>query len=115
MSKSSKGKLNADSHKMESDNSKNSSEFRFDGIPTHFPIPLIKVLIVEDNVINRSIVCQFVSNMGLKYKEAINGQDAVQKWKDAAEGRDGTGPFHLVFMDIQMPLVDGLEATREDS
>ncbi|KAJ1675493.1 response regulator, partial [Spiromyces aspiralis] len=88
------------------------SSLRFEKILATSLIPPMKVLIVDDNFVNRTLVCEFVTKMGLVYHVADHGLQAVQMWKDAAEGKDGSGPFHLIFMDIQMPVMDGIEATR---
>ncbi|CAG8584712.1 4352_t:CDS:2 [Ambispora gerdemannii] len=68
-------------------------------------IPPINVLIVEDNPINQAILSGFMRKKKIKYECVNNGQEAVDKWKD--------GHFHLVLMDIQLPVMDGIEATKE--
>ena len=68
-------------------------------------VPPINVLIVEDNPINQTILSMFMKKKGIKYAVAKDGEEAVQKWK--------AGSFHLVLMDIQLPVKDGIEATRE--
>ncbi|KAF9128815.1 ssk1 response regulator receiver [Mortierella sp. 14UC] len=67
--------------------------------------PLVNVLIVEDNMINQSILIKFMQRRKIKFDVACNGKEAVDKWR--------VGGFHLVLMDIQMPVMDGIEATRE--
>jgi osomolarity two-component system response regulator SSK1 len=68
-------------------------------------MPPINVLIVEDNNINMKLLEQFVRRLGVRWQTAVNGREAVQKWR--------LGGFHLVLMDIQLPIMSGLEATRE--
>ncbi|OCB84579.1 hypothetical protein A7U60_g8565 [Sanghuangporus baumii] len=68
-------------------------------------VPPISVLIVEDNPINQTILSTFMRKRKIKYDVAKNGAEAVTKWK--------TGGFHLILMDIQMPVMDGIEATKE--
>ncbi|KAL5488284.1 MGSSK1 [Sanghuangporus weigelae] len=68
-------------------------------------VPPISVLIVEDNPINQTILSTFMRKKKIKYDVAKNGAEAVTKWK--------TGGFHLILMDIQMPVMDGIEATKE--
>ncbi|KAF9004724.1 hypothetical protein BDQ17DRAFT_1240903 [Cyathus striatus] len=68
-------------------------------------VPPISVLIVDDNNINQTILSTFMRKKKIKYDIAKNGLEAVQKWK--------TGGFHLILMDIQMPVMDGIEATKE--
>lgn len=68
-------------------------------------VPPINVLIVEDNIINLKLLEAFVKRLKVRWQTAMNGRDAVTKWRD--------GGFHLVLMDIQLPVMNGLEATRE--
>lgn len=68
-------------------------------------LPPIKVLIVEDNPINQRILSMFMGKKKIKYDVANNGREAVEKWK--------TGGYHLILMDIQLPVMDGIEATKE--
>ncbi|SOV08585.1 related to SSK1 - two-component signal transducer [Ustilago sp. UG-2017a] len=68
-------------------------------------LPPIKVLIVEDNPINQRILSMFMGKKKIKYDVANNGRDAVEKWK--------TGGYHLILMDIQLPVMDGIQATKE--
>lgn len=65
------------------------------------------VLLVEDNMINREIAREILTEMGIKVYEAVDGADAVEKVKTLPRGIPD-----LVFMDIQMPMMDGFEATR---
>ncbi|CAM1501580.1 Fc.00g035640.m01.CDS01 [Cosmosporella sp. VM-42] len=68
-------------------------------------VPPINVLIVEDNPINLKLLEAFVKRLKVRWQTAMNGRDAVKKWR--------TGGFHLVLMDIQLPIMNGLDATRE--
>ncbi|EHK22766.1 uncharacterized protein TRIVIDRAFT_29587 [Trichoderma virens Gv29-8] len=68
-------------------------------------VPPINVLIVEDNPINLKLLEAFVKRLKVRWDTAMNGSDAVKKWRH--------GGFHLVLMDIQLPGMNGLEATRE--
>lgn len=68
-------------------------------------VPPINVLIVEDNPINLKLLEAFVKRLKVRWSTAMNGRDAVKKWRN--------GGFHLVLMDIQLPGMNGLEATRE--
>ncbi|KAL7749968.1 Two-component response regulator SSK1p [Sorochytrium milnesiophthora] len=67
--------------------------------------PPINVLIVEDNPINMSILTAFLRKRGIKHDIASDGIAAVNKFRSHA--------FHLVLMDLQLPLLDGIEATRQ--
>jgi osomolarity two-component system response regulator SSK1 len=68
-------------------------------------VPPISVLIVEDNPINLKLLEAFVKRLKVRWSTAMNGRDAVKKWR--------SGGFHLVLMDIQLPVMNGLDATRE--
>lgn len=68
-------------------------------------VPPINVLIVEDNIINLKLLEAFVKRLKVRWSTAMNGRDAVNKWRD--------GGYHLVLMDIQLPVMSGLDATRE--
>ncbi|KAH0497463.1 hypothetical protein TgHK011_004764 [Trichoderma gracile] len=68
-------------------------------------VPPISVLIVEDNPINLKLLEAFVKRLKVRWQTAMNGSEAVKKWR--------SGGFHLVLMDIQLPGMNGLEATRE--
>ncbi|KAJ2900479.1 hypothetical protein MKZ38_002433 [Zalerion maritima] len=68
-------------------------------------IPPINVLIVEDNLINLKLLEAFIKRLKVRWQTAVNGAQAVKKWR--------TGGFHLVLMDIQLPVMTGLQATRE--
>ncbi|PKS13221.1 hypothetical protein jhhlp_000567 [Lomentospora prolificans] len=69
------------------------------------PVPPINVLLVEDNPINLKLLEAFAKGLKVRWESAMNGRDAVTKWR--------SGGFHLVLMDIQLPVMNGLEATRE--
>lgn len=68
-------------------------------------LPQISVLVVEDNSINQAILGAFLRRHKIHYEIAKNGQEAVDKWRK--------GGFHLVLMDIQLPVKSGIEATKE--
>ena len=66
--------------------------------------PHRKVLLVEDCAVNRKLLAYMLKNEGYEVVHAFDGKEAVTKFQQQ--------PFHLVIMDIQMPVMDGLEATR---
>lgn len=66
-----------------------------------------RILFVEDNEINREIGMLTLRNMGLVVDTAENGREAVDKVTDSLPGY-----YQLILMDIQMPVMNGLEATR---
>ena len=67
----------------------------------------LKVLIVEDNPLNREIACDIMSENGLTADTAENGQIAVEKLKEV-----GPNHYDFILMDIQMPVMNGYEATK---
>ena len=67
-----------------------------------------KVLLVEDNELNREIAEAILSEVGIQVESVVNGQEAVNRMADAKPGE-----FDLVLMDIQMPVMDGYTATTK--
>ncbi|MEO5352388.1 MAG: response regulator [Magnetococcus sp. XQGC-1] len=64
-----------------------------------------QVLVVDDHEINQQIACELLKQVGIRVSSAANGVQAVEQIRQNS--------FDLVLMDIQMPGMDGLEATRE--
>ncbi len=65
----------------------------------------IQALIVEDNLINQKLIEKTLKRLGLDVDIANNGEEAVEKFKNKK--------YDIVFMDISMPVMDGIEATHE--
>lgn len=65
------------------------------------------VLAVDDNPINLRLLVTFMKKIKLPYAEAVNGLEAYNKFREADT------PYDYVLMDLQMPVMDGLEATRK--
>ena len=65
-----------------------------------------RILLVEDNKLNREIACEIISMTGAQVFTAVNGKDAVERYTAAEPGF-----FDLIFMDVQMPIMTGYEAT----
>ncbi len=63
-----------------------------------------RILVVDDNFENRTLLCKLLERVGFTVQEAINGEQAVElheSWRP-----------HLIWMDMRMPLMDGYEATK---
>lgn len=67
-----------------------------------------RILLVEDNELNREIAVEIIGSTGITIDTAINGLDAVHKVAQSEEGF-----YQIILMDIQMPIMDGYEATRQ--
>jgi signal transduction histidine kinase/DNA-binding response OmpR family regulator/HPt (histidine-containing phosphotransfer) domain-containing protein len=67
----------------------------------------LRVLLAEDNRVNQRLAIRLLEKQGHHVTLAETGRDAVAAWADAERG----SPFDLVFMDVQMPEMDGLQAT----
>ncbi len=67
----------------------------------------MKILVVEDNEINMEIAEFYLTEAGAKTEKAWNGAEAVQKFAESE-----AGSFDAILMDVMMPVMDGLEATR---
>ena len=66
-----------------------------------------RALLAEDNELNAEVACAFLGMTGLEIDRVVNGQEAVE----AIEGHEA-GYYDCVFMDMQMPIMDGLAATQ---
>ena len=73
------------------------------------PTGELSILVAEDNDINALLARALLVKLGHRAAVTVNGEQAVQAWRDAR--MTGT-PFDLVLMDVQMPQLDGLDATR---
>ncbi len=73
-----------------------------------FPLRERKILLVEDNEINQEIAIEILQEAGFIMDVADDGSSAVEKIKTAKAGQ-----YDLILMDIQMPIMDGYEATRQ--
>ena len=67
-----------------------------------------RILLVEDNELNREIAVELLKQYGFRIDTAENGAEAVEKVRHAAPG-----DYDLVLMDVQMPVMNGYEATKQ--
>ena len=75
--------------------------------PEEISFPGKRILVVEDNELNMEIICTILENYGIETEQAVNGKEAVQRMEESVPGY-----YDMIFMDIMMPEMDGLEATR---
>ena len=64
----------------------------------------MRILIAEDNLTNQKVLLRILERLGYRADIVANGKEAVEVWEKV--------PYELIFMDVQMPEMDGLEATR---
>lgn len=69
------------------------------------PRPETTILIVEDNPVNQKVAAALLRRLGYQTKAVWNGQECVDLCREQ--------PFDIIFMDLQMPVLDGLQATRQ--
>ena len=68
-------------------------------------LPDLKILIVEDNLVNIKVFTSILKKININYKVANNGEEAIEQVsKDK---------FDIIFMDMQMPIMDGVTATKK--
>ncbi len=78
------------------------NEQKEDSLRVHLKL---KILLAEDNKINQKVAVLNLNNLGHKVDVANNGKEAVEKFK--------TGDYDLIFMDVHMPEMDGVEACQK--
>jgi predicted ATPase/signal transduction histidine kinase/CheY-like chemotaxis protein len=67
--------------------------------------PRYRILIVDDQQINRQLLVKLLNPLGFELAEACNGKEAIEVWD--------TFEPHLIWMDMRMPVMDGYEATKQ--
>ncbi len=65
----------------------------------------LHLLVVEDNEVNQTIICEILKNFGFTYDVSPNGKEALEKLANPG--------YDMVLMDIQMPVMDGYEAVKQ--
>ncbi|TVY38241.1 Two-component system protein A [Lachnellula subtilissima] len=77
---------------------------------SHIPREELRICVAEDNRINQKIAIQFLQKLGYKHVHAYdNGLEAVEGLRKKAKENE---PYHIILMDVQMPVLDGYEATK---
>ncbi|MBK1990594.1 PAS domain S-box protein [Sphaerospermopsis aphanizomenoides BCCUSP55] len=66
--------------------------------------PNYRILVVDDQVVNRLLLVKLLGKLKLEVREAVNGEEAISIWQEWQP--------HLIWMDIRMPGLDGYEATK---
>jgi|JI6StandDraft_1071083.scaffolds.fasta_scaffold24783_1 signal transduction histidine kinase/DNA-binding response OmpR family regulator len=68
------------------------------------------VLVADDNAVNLKVACAMLSKLGYRYLTAVDGSEAVDT---VAKDMHGARALSAILMDVNMPVVDGLQATRQ--
>lgn len=90
------------------ENSLKQNENDIKELNNQFDVSSLIILVAEDNDLNWEIIENMIGAFGAKCERAINGKECVEKIISAK-----VGDFDLIFMDIQMPEMNGLEATKK--
>jgi CheY-like chemotaxis protein len=67
-------------------------------------LPPLKVIVADDNLVNRKVAVSLLKHLGYQADSASDAKELLARMQPTA--------YHVVFMDVQMPEIDGLEATR---
>ena len=73
-------------------------------VPAAVDASPLRLLAAEDNATNRAVLCAIMDAFNIQLELANNGREAVEAWERSA--------FDIILMDINMPVLDGMEATR---
>ncbi|XP_065876303.1 two-component response regulator 24 [Euphorbia lathyris] len=66
----------------------------------------MKALVVDDDNINRRIHCKLLQNLGVEFEEVRNGKEAIDIHSSGKK-------FDLILMDLDMPILNGIQATKQ--
>jgi signal transduction histidine kinase len=72
-----------------------------------FTLQGLRILLAEDNELNREIAAEMLDSLGVTVTQAVDGQEAVERFQESSEGS-----FDAILMDMQMPNLDGCGAAR---
>ncbi len=72
-----------------------------------------RVLVAEDNPVNQMVIKGFLAREGVTTEIANNGLEAVDRYRRQIDQTHSNPPYDLIFMDCEMPELDGLSATRQ--
>jgi CheY-like chemotaxis protein len=97
--------LRADAHGLHGDVSWTARPERFGQVAHAEDETDVRVLLAEDNVVNQKVALRMLERLGYRTQVAANGVEALELLR--------AGAYALVFMDVQMPEMDGLEVTRQ--
>src|SRR5690606_4703704 len=70
---------------------------------------VLRILAAEDHPVNRQVLTLLLSQVGITPHIVDNGAEAVEAWRRVSPA----GPWDLILMDVQMPVMDGPTATRQ--
>lgn len=96
-------------HPLSEDKKDKSDEDEDEAYNLH-DLSTIKTLVVDDNPVNLKVLSRMLSQIGVSSTTASNGREAFEKIKEASTTSE---PYELVFMDIWMPELNGLEASQK--
>ncbi|MFK7807626.1 MAG: response regulator [Saprospiraceae bacterium] len=83
---------------------KNIEQVKMPGLDEDIRFPTLEILVAEDNSMNRKYIKRVFEKWDLNYEIAVNGKEAVEKAK--------VKKYDLILMDLQMPVMDGIDAAR---
>jgi PAS domain S-box-containing protein len=83
-------------------------------LPKHAPGPkqnlpgfCARILLVEDNPVNRKVLSRLLESLGVEVEQAVNGQEGLDMARQSVHSQD---PYDLILLDMHMPVMDGYEA-----
>lgn len=75
------------------------------------PQQMLRILLAEDNIINTKVALQHLKRLG--YTQVVHAKDGVEVLEQCAKAVETDNMFDLILMDVQMPRLDGMQATQE--